>query len=159
MKPTRRDWLARILLAGALLAPGVLWPAAAWAADPPGIEVKEIRNLAGESRWVAAPKPGAIGASRYVKLYMSEDALRADNPTKDFIHPDNSFHMSCGPDAAINLFRWHGISRLDRTLARLKDADVPHQLGKEMGTNKWRITPRPRTAAAATLLHPALPLA
>jgi hypothetical protein len=114
---------------------------------PPEIQVVQMTNLAGHIRYVARPMhsfllPDRPLPKRYVKVFLSKEAMEAGpphdpmgrdlgfgDPTAGFVN-SNQLHNSCGPEAALNLLRWHGVEPLEPGLDS-------RRLYEEMSTNRW----------------------
>jgi hypothetical protein len=109
-------------------------------------DTRKIYNFAGQPRYVKVN-------AREVKLLFNPDK----GPRYGF-YDSNHFDNSCGPTAAINVFKWYGIDVLEgdhcfwhhESEADTGGANIPptwvcqpritaHKLGREMQTNTWRL--------------------
>ena len=108
-------------------------------------DIREIRNLSGQKRYVKHN-------SREVKLLL--DPTKA-NPKHGFWN-SNHFSHSCGPTAAMNVFKWYGIDELQHCFwLKESSGDVigpkpppvwtcrnratADMLGHMMKTNQWKL--------------------
>jgi hypothetical protein len=104
--------------------------------------LRTINNFYGDQRLIySSPQTCSFNYGNrvypskiFVKLFLSSYALGTGDPTIGFTNY-NHFKNSCGPTAAVNLFRWYGIDKLEPLSA--------WQIGKEMKTNNWGGLPFP----------------
>jgi hypothetical protein len=113
-------------------------PAAPPPSDP---ESKTLTSLSGEPRFIKSSSTG-------VKLFLSQEAMDADDPTLGFDN-SNSFSMSCGPNAVFNMYRWYGIDDLvnqhcasfcpNGGACLASCVRTPETLGVDMHTNNFTL--------------------
>ena len=111
-----------------------------------GADTTIIYNFHGDERYVKSN-------SNEVKLFMTREAEMLNNPKKGFRN-SNDFDNSCGPTAAMNVFKWYGIVELEGQACFwhteperpsvppiwvCTNRVTPVQLGNAMKTNTWSI--------------------
>jgi len=114
-------------------------------ASPLRADIRTIYNINGEPRYI-------LHNAREVKLLFDPNKT---NPKSGFAN-SNHFDNSCGPTAAMNVFKWYGIDKLKHCFwLEESSADVPgvkpppiwtcvnratpETLGRMMYTNNWKL--------------------